>query len=471
MSPSPMFGNDAPSTPPMMRASGLLGTPRAELLELSPSDVLRHYDATPQREGTPHVDAGCCSGCGSSNAMRRPTPPRSSRLAVLQARRGKLSEDDLLTDMLPSLKAGSATSASTPVAAKESNLICAPRSSLVRRISFSAPSAKAEAVRGMMEKARLAKFSVRRSTSPFSTIKPPPASLHSLRTINRMVNKSQRKLNPRAAARARVSENARAKPLQTLQSNLSPRAEAMKVTSSKIASRTAGCEGTEGPSQTDGDSESIAPGVHTEQISAPNTSSNHARSPTRVQRAKPLAHHTADEATSKGTTAERSIRAPEAMLSLPPAPLVSASTTSLPGGASHGPRSQIFGSFGSLTLVRGGQAKSALHSSSGTRRKIQLGRQPPAALPEKPTVQLARSLPRSPPVASMPTATDATVTMPFKLTSPKRDSPKRGSQERTSPRRSSGPPPRLSLNFKSMKPMAGGFKFTLGGAHGLSHYK
>jgi hypothetical protein len=171
------------------------------------------------------------------------------------------------------------------------------------------------------------------------------------------------------------------------------------------------------------------------------------------------------------------------LVPIPMLPAVDPCPTSLAAGL-HGARSQTFGSFGGLTLVKGGFTQAGLRSPTPLSRKIQLGGKAPSTanasvaaftVLSAPPPQLPADKPAPAPAAADPARQTATAAhgavadLPSRLhASPKRASPQRSSSKhsplpRSSPRRSAGMPARLSDHFKSVKPMAGGFKFTLGG--------
>jgi hypothetical protein len=197
----------------------------------------------------------------------------------------------------------------------------------------------------------------------------------------------------------------------------------------------------------------------------------------------------------------RGARAVARIVPLPMEPAVDQLHSSSPTpdeSALHKARSHTFGSFGGLTLVKGSSSpgKAGLRSPTGSSRKIQLGGKAPgtaaaafAALsaPPVPAAKPASSPPEpGAPVQPAGAAADGEAGRPAKKhASPKRNSPKRASPKRaspkraspkraspkhsplrrSSPRRNAGVPARLSEHFKSIKPMAGGFKMTLGGGY------
>lgn len=334
--------------------------------------------------------------------------------------------------------------------------------------------------------ARLVKVSIRRSTFPFSTIKPPPASIQSLRTINRMVNKAQRKLNPRgAAARARIKGSARAMPpLAVGAGRASPRAEAMlKASFARMAGSGAGI----GIGSSDRPPALASTASNTAGLVKPKDRASRATTRDAADWDGGAPVTSAASPTSRG---QSDVLGGSGLVKIVPIPMLPAvdplpSSTPVPGGSKlHGARS-TFGSFGGLTLVKVGlaPAKAGLRSPTPSSRKITLGGKapstaaasvaaitapsaPPAAA-DKPATATAEAYPPAQAAAAADgTATDRPGP---KHASPKRASPKRISLkhsplQRSSPRRTVGVPARLSEHFKSVKTMAGGFKFTLGGA-------
>eukprot|EP00962_Isochrysis_galbana_P061235 scaffold36300_cov123-Isochrysis_galbana.AAC.10 len=329
--------------------------------------------------------------------------------------------------------------------------------------------------------ARLVKVSIRRSTFPFSTIKPPPASIQSLRTINRMVNKAQRKLNPRgAAARARMKGSARAMPpLAVGAGRASPRAEAMlKASFARMAGSGAGI----GIGSSDRPPALAYTASNTAGLVKPKDRASRATTRDAADWDGGAPVTSAASPTSRG---QSDVLGGSALVKIVPIPMLPAvdplpSSTPVPGGSKlHGARS-TFGSFGGLTLVKVGlaPAKAGLRSPTPSSRKITLGGKAPStaaasmaaitALSAPPAAadKPATSTAEADPPAQAAAAADGTATdRPGpKHASPKRISPKHSPLQRSSPRRTVGVPARLSEHFKSVKPMAGGFKFTLTGA-------
>jgi len=164
-----------------MRCKGLLGTPgtpHADLLGLSPGDVLRQLGDTPCRDALRALQS---SGSSAGLTPKRSSDDgsstaRSSRHAVLEARRsrrGRLSSDDLFAEILeptsmaqsPRVASASCLSMSSAAAAAEaaeSPRFSVPQLPIVRRISFSAPSPSADAVRDKMQVRPRVLFRIRR---------------------------------------------------------------------------------------------------------------------------------------------------------------------------------------------------------------------------------------------------------------------------------------------------------------------
>lgn len=113
-----------------------------------------------------------------------------------------------LADPRRALTTPSSRALMMPRARSPGVLVTRPAGSVVRRISFSTPSPKSEEMRRSMQSSRAATPSLMRSASPFVTIKPPPASLESLRVINRMVNKRVQESRPRGRGSSVASKAA-----------------------------------------------------------------------------------------------------------------------------------------------------------------------------------------------------------------------------------------------------------------------
>jgi len=189
LSPPPTRGraahDEGARTPPRRQCPlNPQGTPRAELLGLSPSEVLRQCGDTPSREAL----ARTSRSKGGTRALRRGLAQDLFGEALDGvALDGVGSSLDLAPEETPPPQGGGLG---------ECDYRGVPR--LVRKLSFGAPPLAEES--DSMERARLVEPSSRRTASPFGTLKPPPGNLASLRVINRMVNHSPRPPQQRGRA-------------------------------------------------------------------------------------------------------------------------------------------------------------------------------------------------------------------------------------------------------------------------------